>query len=103
MILRHPLAIPLDLVLPAIIRSLPLKDTVENEPTYTMILELYRAHNHVMLSLTEQLLPSLAIVLTAEEGEPQLKVPTKLKLLELVKALRGEFPQLFEGYPGLVR
>jgi hypothetical protein len=95
MILRHPQAIPLDLVLPAIVQSLPLKDYAENEPTYTMIMQLYRASNHVMLSLTDRLVPALVKVVTAEEQ--QLKVGTRAALLELVTALRDEFPNLFEG------
>jgi hypothetical protein len=98
MTLRHPQAIPLDLVLPAIIKALPLKDYVENEPTFTMIIQLYHAHNPVMLSLTEQLLPALAAVLGAEEQ--QVTNATRDALLELVKALRVEFPQLFEGNAG---
>ena len=72
---------------------------MENEPTYSMFLFLYRSHNHVMLSLTEQLLPSLTqAVLNDDE---QLKGETKLALLELIKALRAEYPQLFEAYSGL--
>lgn len=99
MILRHPQYIPLDLVLPAIVRSLPLKDYAENEPTYNMIIALYHAHNQIMLSLTDQLIIPLAKVLTAEDQ--QVKNATKISLLELVKVLRAEYPQLFETQPGL--
>ena len=87
-------------MLPAIVRSLPLKDYAENEPTYSMIIQLYHANNPVMHSLTNQLLPSLATVL-AEDGQQQVKMVTKVTLLELVKALRGEYPHLFEAYSGL--
>lgn len=100
MILRHPQIIPLDLVLPAIIRALPLKDYAENEPTYSMIIQLYHANNHVMLSLTDKLLPALAQVLTADDK--QVKMATRFALLELVKALRVEYPYLFEAYSGLI-
>jgi hypothetical protein len=111
MILRYPQAVPLDLVfslgvhsniqvLPVIVQSLPLKDVAENEPTYAMIIQLYQAHNHIMLSLTEQLLPALAKVLT--EDEEQVKVSTRVALLELVKALRTEFPHLFEAHSGFL-
>ena len=99
MILRHPQNIPLDLVLPAIVRSLPLKDYAENEPTYKMIIALYHAHNHIMLSLTDQLIVPLAKVLTAEDQ--QVKNATKVSLLELVKVLRAEYPHLFEMQSGL--
>jgi importin-4 len=75
-----------------------LKDYAENEPTYNMIIQLYHANNHIMLSLTAQLLPSLAEVLTSEE--PQIKMTSRTALLDLVKALRVEFPQLFEGQFG---
>jgi importin-4 len=96
MIIRHPNAVPLDLVLPAIVAALPLKDFIENEPTYQMIIQLYQANNHVMLSLTEQLLPALAQVLAEDEGkEEQIPMAMRLQLLELVKALRQEYPQLF--------
>jgi len=65
-----------------------------------MIMQLYQAHNPAMLSLTAPLLPALAKVLTVDDG--QVKVATRLSLLQLVKALREEFPQLFEGQSGLV-
>ena len=65
-----------------------------------MIMQLYQAHNPAMLSLTAQLLPALAKVLTVDDG--QVKLATRLSLLQLVKALRQEFPQLFEGQSGLV-
>jgi len=99
MILRHPQVVPLDLVLPAIVRALPLKDYAENEPTYTMIIQLYHANNHIMLSLTDQLLPALAKVLTEDDG--QVKIGTRVALLGLVKALRVEYPQFFEAHQGL--
>jgi hypothetical protein len=61
-----------------------------------MIIQLYQANNHVMLSLTEQLLPALAQVLAEDEGkEEQISMAMRLQLLELVKALRQEYPQLF--------
>jgi hypothetical protein len=53
-----------------------------------------------MLSLTERLLPALAKVLTEEEKH--VKLSTKVALLELVKALRGEFPHLFEAHSGFM-
>lgn len=65
-----------------------------------MIMQLYQAHNPTMLSLTAQLLPALAKVLTVDDG--QVKVATRLSLLQLVKALRSEFPQLFEAHTGLM-
>jgi hypothetical protein len=64
-----------------------------------MIIQLYHAHNHIMLSLTDQLIIPLAKVLTAEDQ--QVKSATKVSLLELVKVLRGEYPQLFEAHSGL--
>jgi hypothetical protein len=86
-------------VLPAIIHTLPLKDYAENEPTFAMIVQLYQTHNEIMLPLTGQLLPALAKVLAVDED--QVKVTTRLSLLQLVQALREEFPQLFEGQNGL--
>lgn len=53
-----------------------------------------------MLSLTDQLLPSLVKVLT--EDEEQVKMATKGQLFELLKALRREYPHLFEAYPGFM-
>ena len=52
-----------------------------------------------MLSLTDKLLPALAQVLTADDK--QVKIGTRFALLELVKALRAEYPHLFEAYSGL--
>jgi importin-4 len=109
MIIRHPNAVPLDLVLPpstlftdifkvlpAVVGALPLEDFIENEPTYQMIIQLYQANNPVMLALTEQLLPALAQVLTEDESkEEQIPMALRLQLLELVKVLRQEYPQLF--------
>jgi hypothetical protein len=65
-----------------------------------MIIQLYHANNHIMLSLTDQLLPSLAKVVT--EDDKQVKLATKVSLLELVKALRSEYPQLFEAHSGFI-
>jgi len=52
-----------------------------------------------MLQLTEHLLPALSKVLTENE---QVKMPTKVSLLELVKALREQYPHLLQSYPGLM-
>ena len=52
-----------------------------------------------MLSLTDQLIVPLAKVLTAEDQ--QVKSATKISLLELVKVLRAEYPQLFQAHSGL--
>ena len=89
MILRHPASIPLNVVLPAIIHSLPLEDYVENEPTFTMILNLYHANNATMFSLTEQFLPVLAKVLMGDEK--QLKPATRVALEDLARRLGGQF------------
>jgi hypothetical protein len=68
-----------------------------------MIIRLYHANNHVMLSLTDQLVPSLVKVLTGDEGdEEQVKLDTKGELFELLKALRREYPHLFEAYSGFM-
>jgi importin-4 len=77
-----------------------LEDFVENEPTYQMIIQMYHANNHVMLSLTNELLPPLAKVL--REDEEQVEKSTRAQLLELVKALKQEFPQLFQAHSGFM-
>jgi len=53
-----------------------------------------------MISLTPQFVGKLSKVFAGEED--QLKVVTRAKLLELVKALQLEFPQLFEGHSGFI-
>ena len=61
-----------------------------------MIIKLYHAHNPIMLSLTEQLLPALAQVLTEDEGkEEQVSGTIRTQLVELVTALTQQYPQLF--------
>ena len=78
---------------------LPLKDVLENDPTFQMIIQLYHANNHIMLQLTEHLLPALSKVLA---GQDQVKISTRVSLLELVKALRDQYPHLFQSYSGLM-
>jgi importin-4 len=99
MIFRHPSAVPLDRVLPAIVNALPLEDYAENEPTYKVLMELYRAHDQTMISLTPQFVEKLGKVFAGKED--QLKGDTRVKLLELVKVLQTEFPHLFDGQGGL--
>ena len=64
-----------------------------------MIIQLYHANNHIMLQLTEHLLPALSKVLADEN---QLKISTRASLLELVKALREQYPHLFQSNSGLM-
>jgi len=47
-----------------------------------------------MLQLTEHLLPALSKVLADEN---QVKMSTRASLLELVKALREQYPHLFQS------
>lgn len=65
-----------------------------------MIIQMYHANNHIMLSLTNELLPPLAKVL--REDDEQIEKSTRVQLLELVNALRKEFPQLFQAHPGFM-
>jgi len=61
-----------------------------------MIIQLYHAHNPIMLSLTERLLPALAHVLADDEdNEEQISATIRGQLVELVTVLRQRYPQLF--------
>jgi hypothetical protein len=61
-----------------------------------MIIGLYQAQNHVMLSLTEQLVPVFGNVVGVV---PQA---TREQLVLLIRSLAMQFPYLFQGHPELL-
>lgn len=92
LILRNPEAVPLDQVLPTFTTALPLKrDFEENEPVFECIFTLFRANNSFVMEHIPQFLHIFAQVLS-EEG--QVKDPTKASMIELIRALDAQSPNL---------
>lgn len=88
MIKKSPQNIPLEEVLPRLVKILPLKeDYDENGPVYDMLVSLYQQGNSVVQGLTGQLMPIFENVL----GPPdeQLSEEMKGKVRQLVEYLRG--------------
>ncbi|KAF2157297.1 ARM repeat-containing protein [Myriangium duriaei CBS 260.36] len=89
MIKRHPSQVPLDEVLPALVKLLPLReDYEENTAVFDMIVALYQTNNAAMQGLTQQLLPILQQVL----GPPQdqLDEDTRSKVMQLVQYINSQ-------------
>lgn len=92
LILSRPEAVPLDQVLPTFTTALPLKrDYEENEPVFECIFSLFRANNSFVMAHIPQFLHIFAQVLN-EEG--QIKDPTKANMIELIRALDAQSPNL---------
>ncbi|KIW24523.1 uncharacterized protein PV07_10234 [Cladophialophora immunda] len=84
LILKHKDKVPIEQVLPALVNSgiLPLKeDYQENEPVWTMIVQLYRDQNPTIQQLTPKLAPIMMSVL----GEPTEQLTDEVR--EQVQAL----------------
>lgn len=90
LILSHKDKVPIAEVLPALVDSgvLPLKeDYEENEPVWTMIIQLYKERDTTIQSLT----PKLAPIMMATLGEPTEQLSDELRgqLEELVGHLKN--------------
>ncbi|KIW78377.1 hypothetical protein Z517_08212 [Fonsecaea pedrosoi CBS 271.37] len=84
LILKHKDKVPIQQVLPALVDSgiLPLKeDYQENEPLWTMIVQLYRDQDPTIQQLTPKLAPIMMSVL----GEPEEQLTDEVR--EQVQAL----------------
>ena len=89
LILKHQSKVPVDEVLPALVNSgvLPLKeDYQENEPVWTMIVQLYKDQNAIVQRLTPKLAPIMLSVLG--EPEEQLTDEVREQLQQLVNHLK---------------
>ena len=89
LIMKHKSNVPVDEVLPALVNSgvLPLKeDFQENEPVWTMVIQLYRDQDKTVQQLTPQLAPMMMSVL----GDPddQLTDEVREQLEQLVAHLK---------------
>ena len=89
LILKHKSHVPVEDVLPALVNSgvLPLKeDYQENEPVWTMIVQLYRDRDATVQRLT----PKLASIVMSVLGEPeeQLTDEVREQLQQLVEHLK---------------
>ncbi|CAG8438463.1 984_t:CDS:10 [Funneliformis caledonium] len=98
MIIKCPQAIPIDQVLDVIMDTLPLKqDYEENEPVFKCIFYLFRANNSFVLNHIPDFLKIFAQVLSPPED--QLKDHTRQELIDLIKALNQQFPDVVARSP----
>jgi importin-4 len=84
LIIKHKDKVPIQQVLPALVDSgiLPLKeDYQENEPLWTMIVQLYRDQD----ATVQQLTPKLAPIMMSVLGEPEEQLTDEVR--EQVQAL----------------
>ncbi|KAI9277539.1 armadillo-type protein [Sporodiniella umbellata] len=92
LILAHPLAVPLDLVLPVLIQALPLKvNFKENEPVFACLFELFRSLNPWVYQHLPQFLPIFHHVLS---NDHHLSQNTKSLLIQLIHTLHSQNPHL---------
>jgi importin-4 len=90
LILKHKDKVPVSQVLPVLVESgiLPLKDDYqENEPVWTMIVQLYRDQDATVQQLTPKLAPIMLSVLG--EPEEQLTDEVREQLQALVEHLKS--------------
>ncbi|KAL9631360.1 MAG: hypothetical protein Q9204_004262 [Flavoplaca sp. TL-2023a] len=93
--------VPLEMVLPALVSVLPLKeDFEENAPVWGCLVRLYSEGEPTILGLTPKMLPILEHVLGPPEE--QLDDETREQVVQLVKFLHGKQAQLVKKYPGLM-
>ncbi|KAG0766238.1 hypothetical protein G6F33_004240 [Rhizopus arrhizus] len=92
MIIAHPEAVPFDQVLPVFVNALPLKaDYEENEPVFECLFKLFSANNSFVFNNLPQFLHVFTQVLSDNE---QLKEGTRNHLIELIRALNSQRPDL---------
>ncbi|KAI9254656.1 armadillo-type protein [Sporodiniella umbellata] len=92
MIIAHPEAVPFDQVLPVYVNALPLKaDFEENEPVFECIFKLFSANNSFVFNHLPQFLHIFTQVLSDND---QLKETTRNHLIELVRALNTQRPDM---------
>ncbi|KAI9354912.1 armadillo-type protein [Pilaira anomala] len=92
LILAHPEAVPLDQVLPTFANALPLKaDYEENTPVFDCLFKLFSSHNSYVFGNLPQFLHIFSQVLSDED---QLKETTRAHLIELIRALNAQSPNL---------
>ncbi|KAI7907017.1 armadillo-type protein [Cokeromyces recurvatus] len=92
LILAHPEAVPLDQVLPTFVNALPLKaDYEENQPVFDCIFQLFSTNNAFVLGHLPQFLHIFTLVLADNE---QLKENTRNHLIELIRHLNAQSPEL---------
>jgi len=90
LIIKHKDKVPVSQVLPALVDSgiLPLKeDYQENEPVWTMIVQLYRQQDPTVQQLTPKLAPMMMSVLG--EPEDQLTDEVRGQVQALVQHLKS--------------
>ncbi|KAL1920186.1 uncharacterized protein VTP21DRAFT_1332 [Calcarisporiella thermophila] len=101
MISARPDAVPLDDVLPVLVGQLPLKrDFAENEPVYRCIFQLFQAQNSWVNQNVPAFLHVFEQVLDAEE---QLTPVTRELMIELVRFIHRQMPQLNIAQSGLAK
>ena len=93
LIVRNSAAVPLDQVLPVIIRALPLRhDFLENPPVFKAIFHLFGTNPHALHPYSEKLLEIFRAVLEPSVLD-QINDETRAELIELIGALNKEAPE----------
>lgn len=101
MIMKNKSAVPVAQVLPALISKLPLKDDYEeNEPVYSMIVQLYKEEDSTIQGLTPQILPVLDHVMGAPKE--QLNDETRANVAQLAKYISGKNAGALNGHANLL-
>jgi hypothetical protein len=102
MILKHPNAVPLDQVLPVLLRALPLKkDFVENKPVFDCIYSLFKSNNPVLGQHVAMLFPVFVHMLSLGADSDEMKPETHAQISEMVKAMSNDVAfQSFVGQLG---
>lgn len=102
MIMAHQDKVPVDDILPVIVEQLPLtEDYEENKPIFECIASLYQYQDETIISLTQQLIPIFASVLSPPAE--QLDDGTRAKIIEAVKFIASKNPSLVSGNEALVK
>ncbi|KAJ3320734.1 hypothetical protein HDV06_005027 [Boothiomyces sp. JEL0866] len=82
MIIKHPLSVPLDLALPAVLGCLPLtKDYAENRPIFKALIDQLKANNEYLMAQLPRIFDIFAHVL--DEPQEQLHQITRSMIIEV--------------------
>ncbi|KAI7878296.1 ARM repeat-containing protein [Lichtheimia hyalospora FSU 10163] len=101
LMLVHPDAMPMEQVLPVLFSALPLKaDYEENGPVFECLFQLFHSNNAFVLNHLSDLFKIFVHVLSDEE---QLNSTTRAQLIELIRAIHTQSPDLNLGGSELAR
>ncbi|CAM6083186.1 unnamed protein product [Calypogeia fissa] len=100
MIGAHPQAIPLNQVLPVFIKSLPLKEDIEESASvYGCLCDLIFASRQDILPFVRELVPVFAQAVASEEVNPEVKLVIGRAVSQLWNQYREEMQPLLAALP----